>query len=204
VIALVFSYLLISTLQYYEGTQLQNLSPKTTINISNETTFPAPLTGVIEKGYFDSIGELYVYLYSPYANYWSTFYVWMSRDNSSWISVPFLNFTTDNYTQMADLGVVNLANPQLTVYQKYYVPPQTVETPFNVTKQDLQTALIGHLIIHEEATPADTLQWWGIFFAVSSFILAVTTAFLSGKGSDSNTQNVEKGQKKGKQKGRNL
>jgi len=134
--AFVLSIVVTYVLEYAESTQVVSLTSTTTITISNETMFGSPFRGLVEKGYFDSVGEVYVHMSSPYANDWNTFNVWMSLDNSSWVIVPFLESVTDNRTQMADLGFINLGNPQLTIYMKYYIPPQTVFLPPNVTKQD--------------------------------------------------------------------
>jgi hypothetical protein len=198
VIALVLSYIVTNALEYYESTQVVQLTPTSTYTISNETRFAPPFEAVIKKGSFDSIAEVYVYIFSPYASYWNTFSVWMSlkEDNSSWISVPFLNFTTDNHTQMADLGVIDLSNPQLSIYQKYYIPSQTVFLPPNVTKQDALNALFNHIIVQREATPADTTQWILVFFAVFGTLFAVIGFILNfvlpAKDSNSNTRNTGK------------
>lgn len=156
VVALVLSYVMTNFLENYESTQLIPITSTTTLTVSNETSFSTPFETVIEKGYFDSIGEVYVYLYSPYASDFVTLDVWMCRDNSSWVSVPFLNFTTENYTQMADLGVIELSNPSLTIYQKYYFPPQSPNLPPTVTKQDALNSVHSYVLIHRLATPPQT------------------------------------------------
>jgi hypothetical protein len=186
-------------LQYAESTQIEELTSTTTITISNETTFGSPFKAFVKKGYFDSVGEVYVYMSSPYANDWNTFNVWMSLDNSSWIIVPFLESATDNRTQMANLGVINLGNPQLTIYQKWYIPPQTMFVPPNVTKQDVSN-IKSNLLVKRQATPADTTQWILVFFTVFGIIFSIIGVILdllfSGKDSNSNAQNVGKKQRK--------
>jgi hypothetical protein len=196
VMALVLSYVVTNVLENYESTQLIQITSKTTLTVSNETSFSSPIEAVIEKGYFDSIGEVYFYLYSPYASDFVTFDVWMCRDNSSWVSVPFLNFTTKNYTQMADLGVIELSNPNLTIYQKYYFPPQPTNLPPTVTKQDALNSVHGYIIIHRQATPADETQWFltfltvfGAVFAVIGIVLGV---YLPPRDSYSNSTKIEK------------
>jgi hypothetical protein len=178
-------------LEYTESTQIESLVSTTTITISNETMFSALYEAFVRKGVFDSVGRVYVYMSSPYANYWKTFNVWMSLDNSSWIIVPFLESPTNNLTQMANLGLVNLGNPQLTIYQKYYIPPQTMLLPSNVTKQDASN-FKSNVLVKREATPADTTQWILVFFAVFGAIGFIFSLLFSGKDSNSNTQNVEK------------
>lgn len=196
--AFVLSIVVTYVLEYEESTQIESLTSTTTITISNETMFGSPFKASIKKGSFDSVGEVYVYMYSPYANDWNTFNVWMSLDNSSWVIVPFLESTTNNRTQMADLGLINYGNPQLTTYVKYYVPPQAIFLPPNVTKQDASNFDI-HVIVQREATPADTTQWISVFFMVFGAIgtvIVVLGLYFSLKDSNSNTQNVGKKVKK--------
>ena len=182
-------------LQYVESTQIEELTSTTTITISNGTMFGPPFKAFVKKGYFDSIAEVYVYMSSPYADCWNTFNVWMSLDNSSWAIVPFLEYTTDNRTQMANLGLINLGNPQLTIYQKYYIPPQTILLPPNVTKEDA-SVLKSNVLIKKQATPADTTQWILVFFAVFGFIGFILVLLFPSKDSNSTAQNVGKKEKK--------
>lgn len=173
VIALLLSLVLVNVLEYYESTQAIQSTSTTTFTVSNETSFATPFETVIEKGYFDSIGEVYVYLYSPYASDFVTLDVWMCRDNSSWVSVPFLNFTTENYTQMADLGVIELSNPNLTIYQKYYFPPQAPNLPANVAKQDALNSVHSYVTVHRLATPTDRTNWFSTFLTIFGVVFAV-------------------------------
>lgn len=199
VIAFVLSIVVTFVLQYTESTQIEELTSTTTITISNETTFCSPFKAFVKKGYFDSVGEVYVYMSSPYANGWNTFNFWMSLDNSSWTIVPFLESATNNRTQIANLGLINLGNPQLTIYQKCYIPPQTILLPPNVTKQDASN-IKSNILVKKQATPADTTQWILVFFAVFGIIFSVIGVILgllfSGKDSNSNTRNVGKRGKK--------
>jgi hypothetical protein len=194
VIAFVLSIVVTSVLQYLESTQIEQLTATTTITISNETTFGSPFEAFIKKGFFDSVGEVYVYMSSPYANCWNTFNVWMSLNNSSWTIVPFLESTTNNRTQMANLGLVNLGDPQLTIYQKSYVPPQTILLPPNVTKEDA-SELKSNVLIKKQATPADKTQWILVFFAAFSVIEVILDRLFPSKDSDSTAQKVGKRKK---------
>ncbi len=169
VIPFILSLVMTFTLQYVESTRVEQLTFTTTITISNETRYGSPCKFFIEKGWFDSVGEVYVYLSSPYASYWKIFNVWMSIDNSSWTSVPFLESDTNNLTQMASLGFINLDNPQLTIYVKYYIPPQTLLLPPGVTKEDL-SEWKSNVLIKKRATPADRGLWITVFFGVFAFI----------------------------------
>ena len=202
IIAFVLSIVVTFVLQYAESTQIEELTSTTTITISNETRFGSPSKAFVKKGYFDSVGEVYVYMSSPYANYWNTFNVWMSLDNSSWTIVPFLESTTNNRTQMANLGLINLGNPQLKIYQKYYIPPQTILLPPNVTKEDASN-FKSNVLVKRQATPADTTQWIIVFFTVFGVIGFILNLLFSGKDSNSTTQNVGKtGKKKSRVKAR--
>lgn len=195
VVSLALSFIVTSILQYLESTQIESITLTTTLTISNETIFSPSYEGFVKKGYFDSVAKVYVYLSSPYANYWETFNVWMSLDNSSWVTVPFLESITNNYTQMADLGLVSLNDPQLTIYQKQYIPPQTLNLPPNVTKQDA-TNLQANGVIKREATPSDTTQWIIVFFSVFGIIGFILNLILSGKDSESESRKIEKNKKK--------
>lgn len=204
IIALVVAFIvsIVSTLafQYYEGTQIEYLtSPTTTITISNETTFSPPFEGLVRKGSFDSIAKVYVCMSCPYANLWKTFNIWMSLDNSSWVIVPFLESTTNDPNQMAFLGLVNFDNPKLTIYQKSFVPPQTVLLPPNVTAQDV-SSMKSNVLVKKVATPADTTQWILTFFAVFGFAFSIVAFVLSVysslKDSESNRQDSGQGRKK--------
>ena len=188
VIPFILSLVMTFTLQYVESTRVEQLTFTTTITISNETRYGSPCKAFVEKGWFDSVGEVYVYLSSPYAGYWKIFNVWMSLDNSSWTSVPFLESDTNNLTQMASLGFINLGDPQLTIYVKYYIPPQTLRVPPGVTKEDL-SIWKANVLIKKRATPADRGLWITVFFGVFAFISYILSNLLD-------FQKVEKRRKK--------
>jgi hypothetical protein len=135
-----------------------------------------------------------MYLSSPYANYWETFNVWMSLDNVSWVDVPFLESTTNNKSQMANLGLINLGNPKLTIYQKNYVPPQTILLPPNVTTQDASN-LKANGVVKREATPSDTTQWILVFLTIFGTLFAVVAVIIDSNVSDKE-QNIGKMQRK--------
>lgn len=195
IVAFCLSFAVTSVLQYAESTQIEELSSTTTITISNETTFGSPFKAFVKRGYFDSVADVYVYIASPYANYWNTFSIWMSLDNSSWIVVPFLESNTDDRTQMANLGRIKLGDPQLTIYQKYFVPPQTILLPPNVTKEDA-SVLTSNVLIKKQATPADTTQWILVFFAVFGTLGYILDRLFSVKSSNSTAQSGRKRRKK--------
>jgi hypothetical protein len=194
VIAFFFSVGLTFLLQYSESTQVESLTITTTITISNQTTFSLPYEGFVKKGFFDSVATIYMYLSSPYANYWETFNVWMSLDNVSWVDVPFLESTTNNKSQMANLGLINLGNPKLTIYQKNYVPPQTILLPPNVTTQDASN-LKANGVVKREATPSDTTQWILVFLTIFGTLFAVVAVIIDSNVSDKE-QNIGKMQRK--------
>jgi hypothetical protein len=194
-IALVLGIVVTYALQHMETTQIEGLTLNTTITISNETTFSSPYNALVKKGYFDSIAEVYVCMSSPYANCWNTFNVWMSLDNSSWTIVPFLESSTNNRTQMAKLGLINLGDPQLTIYQMCYIPPQTITLPPNVTKEDA-SEIVANVLVRRVATPADATQWILVFFTVFASIEVILDHLFSAKDSNSTAHNVKKRRKK--------
>lgn len=177
--SLFFGLLTTFVVQYVESTQIEQLTFTTTITISNETTFSSPFEAFVKQGAFDSVGKVYAYMSSPYANYWNIFNIWMSLNNNySWTKVPFLTSDTSNITQMAYLGSINFADPQLKIYVKSYIPPQTIFLPPNVTKEEA-SALKANVLIKKEATPQDTTKWFLTFSALFSTVLAVITAIFT-------------------------
>jgi len=191
----ILSIVVTFAIQHIEGTQVESLVPTTTITISEETVFAPTYEAFVKKGFFESIAKVYVCLSSPYVSCWKTFNVWMSLDNSSWIAIPFLESPTNDTAQMAMLGFIQLDNPQIKIYQKYYIPPQTIYLPVNVTKQDAYD-LKSNVVVKKEATPADRIQWIIAFFAVFAFIDVIWNRLFSRKASISITQNVVKREKK--------
>ncbi|MEM3673727.1 MAG: hypothetical protein QW468_05870 [Candidatus Bathyarchaeia archaeon] len=109
---------------------------------------------------------------SPYANYWNTFNFWMSLDNPSWKDIPFMESITDDLTQMAYPGRISLSDPQLTIYQKYYVPPQTLLLPLNVTKEDVSN-IRANVLVKLQATPADRTQWILAFITMFGLVASI-------------------------------
>jgi len=99
----VLSIVVTYVLEYVEGTQIESLASPTIITISNETMFGSPFKAFVEKDSFDSVGEVYVYMSSPYANDWNTFNVWMSLDNSSWMIVPFSTRSREQPVLLGDV-----------------------------------------------------------------------------------------------------
>lgn len=183
-------------LEYVVSTKVEQLTFTTTITISNETQFGTPFNAFIKKGYFESVGEVYVHMSSPYANYWDTFMVWMSLDNSSWKLVPFLVAPTNNLSQMTSLGLINLDTPQLTIYVKYYIPPQTIFLPPNVTKEDVSNVM-SSVLIKRRVTPADRGNWLFAFLAVFGCIgFFVNLLLFSGKDPPSTTRDIRKQKRK--------
>ena len=171
--AAILSIVFTSALQYIESTQFETLTPTTTLTVfANKTTFSPPFKGLVKKGYFNSLGEVYVCMSSQYAHYWETFNVWMSLDNYSWVAVPFLESASNNPTEMAYLGPIDLGNPQLTIYLKSYIPPQTISLPPNVTQQDIEN-IKSSVIVKLQATPADTTQLILSFFTIFEVILGI-------------------------------
>ena len=202
IVAFILSISVTLILQYAESTQIESLTINTSFNVSNETVFSRPYEGFVKKGFFDSVVSVYVYLFSPYAKYWDEFNVWMSLDNSSWVSVPFLDFTTENFDEMANLGLISLGDPELNIYPKYYVPPQHIlNLPDNVTKQDLFDLKV-YGAFRRQAIPSDTTQWILTFFAVFGFIGFILSAFFSGKESKSQKITEEKKSSKPKKRKR--
>jgi hypothetical protein len=157
---------------YVDETRIEFITSETVIEIWNQTRYDSPVEAFVNKGFFDSVGQVYAYLNSPYANYWGNFSAWVSLDNASWVSLPFLESVTSNRTEMANLGFISLSNPQLTVYLKHYVPPQTVPLPPNVTKEDA-SILTVHILVKKETTAADKTQWILVFSTVFGVILAI-------------------------------
>jgi hypothetical protein len=93
---------------------------------------------------------------------------------------------------MAYLGVIELSNPNLTIYQKYYFPPQSPNLPANVTKQDALNSVHSYGTVHLLATSTDRINWFLLFLAFFAVVFSVIFAYLPTKDSRSKTRNVGK------------
>jgi hypothetical protein len=97
---------------------------------------------------------------------------------------------------MANLGPISFSNPLLQIYQKSYIPSQTIYgLPYNVTKQEFETTT-SHVLVKRQATGTDRTFWWLVFFAVFGVVFCPIGLFLglyfTGRDSNSKARNVEK------------
>lgn len=173
-IAALLALLATLTLQYFLSLQIEN--PKVTFNypISNETIYATPIE-VVTNGpaYFESVGRIYAYQTSLYADAFRIFNVWLSLDNSSWTRIPLLLSQTDNRTEMADLGLIQLNKPVIEIYLKYYIPPQTFAYPINATKAEIEDSFKGFIQIVRQPTSNDTALSIFAFFIFFTVILQI-------------------------------
>lgn len=178
-IALLLAFPATWILQYFVSLQIETPKIIITYTVSNETTTAAPID-IVTSGpsYFESVGRIYVYHTSPYASAFVTYHLWLSLDNSSWTETPLLSSQTNNRSQMADLGLVQLDNPKITLYMKYYIPPQTLAYAVNATKEQLENSFKGYVQIMKEATSRDTTNSILVFFGFFTLILQVSDFLL--------------------------
>jgi hypothetical protein len=157
VISLVVAIVLTSILATI-GTQIESYEAPSQFPISNEmielSTIRIHTSG---PSYFHSVARVYAYFSSPYASTFKTFEVKMSLDNISWTTVPLLDSQSNELGKFADLGLVDLSGIVLVINVKCYIPPQQVQLPPNVTKEDLLNSVRGNIIIHKEMAPKDTV-----------------------------------------------
>lgn len=159
-------------------TEIESYEVPTQFTISNETKdFPPIQIHTTGPSYFTSVGRVYVYFSSPYATMFKTFEVNMSLDNVSWKEVPLLDSQSNDRTKFADLGLVDLSRLVVVIYGRYYVPPQKVQLPPNVTKEDLLKSLKGNIMIQREPAPRDTIiellvdvTLFGVFLRVADLL----------------------------------
>jgi len=171
----------IEIIKYIEKTQLIRIP----IFEGQLTVFPEikefTVNVDINPGYFTSIGRVYVYYYSPYAEYFETFEVEMSLDKIHWVKVPFYSSlrNIEDYGNFADLGYKELDKPIIEIYGKSFIPPQNLTIPIpNVTDEEVKNSIQGHGIIKRETTPrdeairflAEVSLFGAIFGVLNSFI----------------------------------
>lgn len=161
-------------LQYFLSLQVEN--PKVTYKypISNEIIYGSPIE-IVTNGpsYFESVGRIYAYMTSRYADAFVIFNVWLSLDNSSWTRVHLLTSEIDNRSEMADLGLVQLDKPTIKMYVKYYIPPQTFAYPINATKAEIEASFKGFIQIARQPTSNDTALSIFTFFIFFALILQI-------------------------------
>ena len=103
--------------------------------------------------YFHSVARVKAYFSSPYASAFKTFDVDMSLDNASWTRVPLLGPQSNG--ESATLGLVDLSELTIVIYVRHYLPPQTVQLPTGVAKEDFLKSVHGTIMVHNEASPRD-------------------------------------------------
>jgi hypothetical protein len=174
--------ILLSLLIAFAGLQVleSNYSAKTDIPFKNTTFhFPAVneyfnINDSVVPGYFASSASVYAFMYSPYADIFNLT-LEISRDNSSWIEVPFVKSVSEpqNSSQFADLGTFTIDKPStIFVYGRYSVPPQEVKLPSNVTPQIIIESVKGQIILKQQATPRD--QMLEVLVFLTLFSLSIT------------------------------
>ena len=109
-------------------------------------------TGV---SHFHSIGRVFAYFQSPYAVSFDTLNVKMSLDNETWVDVPLYSTEQEKHSAYSDLGLIRLDELIITVYGEYYLPPQNITHPPNVTLEDISNSFHGNIIIKSELSPRD-------------------------------------------------
>jgi len=164
-------------------TEIESYEVPAQITISNETKdFPPIQIHTNGPSYFTSVGRVYVYFSSPYATAFKTFEVNMSLDKVSWKVVPLLNSQSNDRTKFADLGLVDLNSLVVVVYGRYYVPPQNLQLPPNVTKEDFLKSLKGNIILERETAPRDRIIVILVFVTLFGVILRVTDLLFLKRG----------------------
>jgi len=161
ILSILVSFLLAETityaLEYYEG------KPDIESFVSQLTVSPETRTFTIQirtKGpaYFRSVGRIFACFSNPYADYLRIFQVEMSFDNVSWVNVPFYSVQPDDYSEFADLGLLSLDELVITIYGKYYFPPQTtLPHPANISKEEISDSFQGFVVLRREKAPRDTV-----------------------------------------------
>lgn len=142
-------------LEYVGKLDIESYEAPAAFTISPETRYFSIQIRTKGPSYFNSIGRIYVYFSSPCANFFETFEVAMSLDNASWVNIPFYSFQSNDYSKFADLGLIGLDGLVITIYGRYHIPPQTMNLPSNVTKEDVLNGLKGNISIRKEIAPRD-------------------------------------------------
>ncbi len=156
VIALVIALLETTALVAVFDTKPQSFEAPQQFSFSGKVTYDSPiLTRTNGPSYFHSVARVNAYFYSPYAYAFKTFEVDMSLDNASWTRVPLLGSQSDGHIESATLGLVDLSELTIVIYVRHYLPPQTVQLPTGVTKEDFLKSVHGTIMVHKEASPRD-------------------------------------------------
>ena len=155
--------------------------------ISNETVYSPPIEFMTNgPSYFQSVAKVYVYQYSKYASAFNIFDVYLSlqnpsSDNSSWVKIPLLPTQTSDRSKMAYLGFIKLDNPQVTIYEKYYIPPQDFKYTINATKAEIENSFVGYVQIVREPSSLDTGKSIFAFFVFFGAVLTTYNFFKNRK-----------------------
>ena len=180
IMSLVLAVAATQTLIFIGKQEIESYEVPPQFTISNETKdFPPIQIRTTGPSYFTSVGRVYVYFSSPYATAFKTFEVNMSLDNASWKRVPLLNSQSNDRAKFADLGLIDLNRLLIVIYGRYYVPPQEVQLPPNVTKEDLLKSLRGNIMIERETAPRDRIiellvdvTLFGVFLRVADLLFS--------------------------------
>ena len=183
-ISILLALMLTAVFQYFVGLQIETLKVPFSFTISNETVSTQPIEVVTNApNYFVHAVKIYAYQTSPYASAWTTFDTWLSlNDSPPWVTIPLLTSQTDNRTEMAYLGTIQLSSPTIYIYQKYYIPPQTLTYNGNATNAEIENSFSNSIQIVKQPTSEDTALTILTFFALLAITLQVYD-FLRSKAS---------------------
>jgi len=178
VLALTSTYIV----QLYLSFQIESTQVSTNIEIDNESFYPQPF--IIETNgptYFNSYASVRYIVISRFGNIFQNSSISASLDNSTWVDVPLAYNQSDlNAKKPANLGLVKLDSPTVTIYLKVHLPPQLVIVHFNVTKDFvMDNNFVGNINITPVPSSLDAGKTIFSFFVLFGAIFIVYNFFKS-------------------------
>jgi hypothetical protein len=133
---------------------------------------------MISPSYFSSLGKIYAYISSPYIKGFKEIKIELSADNLLWKEIPIYT-APPNQNDEVEVGYIDLNKVNTVLYGRSYIPPQEIEKPNNVTKEQVLGSFKGNLIIKPIKTARDNILFIIIFITTFGVIYTILYSFIS-------------------------
>lgn len=149
------------------------------IHFSNNVTVIEPKTITLAPSYFDSRGQVYITMSSPYLKYFKVLKLDTSLDNDTWIEVQQTSEIPkiEDTSKFTFIGWVDLTQLKIKIYLRLFAPPQTVTHPSNITTEQL-TSFNVSIWIHPVLTPKDYTLLGLVFISLLGASYGILYSFL--------------------------
>ena len=197
-LALISSYIV----NIYLSFQVESKSLATAVKIDDVPFYPQPF--IIDTNaptYFNSYANVRYIFASVFGDIFKNCSIFASLDNSTWVNVPIAYNQSDlNTKKPANLGLVKLDTPSVTIYLKTLIPPQTVTVYYNITKDFImENNFEGNISVVPVPSSLDIGKSIFSFFALFSVTFVVYNFFKS-RNKETNYGRNEKNKIKSKYK----